>query len=1504
MSRRLLALAAAVTVVLSVVGPVAAESPPRVDLVNDKAGFEAAEATQVVDNQFKDAKEGIFLIRLEDAPVASFRGGVNGFEATSPVVSGAQQLNADAAPARAYANYLKVEQTDFVSRMERVIGHDADVRYTYQYANNGLAVWLTPTEAAQVAKMDGVIFVQADLERELQTDAGPKWIGAPSIWGGADCSQPGSCGEGMIVGIIDSGINPSNPSFADIGGDGYDHTNPFGAGNYVGVCDSAQAEDGDTKGYDATFPCNDKLIGAWGYNSVDAQFPGNSPFDNDGHGSHTASTTAGNFVEATVSGGARDPEQIMISGVAPHANIIAYAGCCTLSGLSASIDQTVIDGVDVINYSIGSTSASDVWNDFDTVGFLNAREAGIFVATSAGNEGPGPDTVGSPADAPWLTSVAASTHSRTWTNVVSTTGGAAPLDDITGNAFTDGYGPAPIVYAVDFGDALCLNPFPAGTWTNGEIVVCDRGQIARTDKGVNAAAGGAGGLILANSEADGASINADAHVIPASHITYDDGVDLKAWLTTGADHMASISAGVYVNDPSRGDIVAGFSSRGANRAIDIVSPNVAAPGVDIIAAYGTNDAVIWDFLSGTSMASPHVAGAGALLMQENPTWTPAEVQSALMLSANTAMLDSDEVSPADPFDMGSGRVQLEQANAAGLVMDETIANYMAADPATGGDPTTLNLANMAQSQCVGACSWTRTVTATGAGTWNVATSAEGGVVLTTNPASFTLAAGESQSIDIMADASAASTNVWNFGEVTLTNGAEVLHMPVALQATTGDLPGLVEIDTRRNAGSHPVTGITAIEITDLALEYAGLTKADQVDLELSMDPTNGDPYDNINDGTVDSRLVAVPAGAARLVAEIVFSEAPDVDVFVGFDANNDGLPSADEEVCVSASGTALEYCDITDPDEGNWWILTQNWAGSAAPDTDLITLATAVVAGDEGNMTVEGPASQPELEPFDVRVFYELPDAEAGDRYYGAFSMGTSAGNPGNIGTVPVNLIRHEDDVTKTVSQATAEPGDTLTYEITVLPNVTNEDLAYELTDTIPEGLTYVDGSVTGGATVTNGVLTWEGVQATQFGAEGDYVVTTSANDEFCDTGFGGYVNLEDFGILAQAGIVGDTVAFSTFDTQNPLEFYGAEYSGVTFTDDGFAIHGVENVGPVPWVPQVLPDAELPNNVMAGLWQDFELFYDAATNAGVSLANAGPDLSIIEYDDLQLFGGSAPVADMNIVLASRDDTPGFYEIVYAYDNLDLSLLEGAPATVAVENADGTKATTYVNATDPTNAISDGFQVCFDFQGPSFEPIVITYQVTVDDVGPSQGGGFVSNEVISIVDNPGSQPEMTSAEVEIIPGGVPATDVLGQVVDDLNGMIAVAEGSDYWALRQARYWAGHAMDETRWADESQPNIVGGPKVFIRTRTAVKKLQMIDDTSPWYADSQALIGDLMTSSRMVATSGIDAHIATAPADAVADAEYWLNRANISASNGYPRYAITRYMKSWKKLTAYLR
>ncbi len=734
--------------------------------------FELAEATE----------PGLYLIRLNDAPLTRYRGNVAGYAAT-----GGREFNPRSQESQAYRGYLEDRQDQHLANMAQRLGRNVEATQRFYNGNNGLVAWLSPEEAARVAKMPNVVYMQRDVERVLHTDAGPAWIGATDIWNGtATGGLPGTMGEGIVVGIIDTGINPLNPSFAAVGPiDGYVHTNP--AGHYFGVCDPTNTSPpGGTSGYDPSFPCNDKLIGAWGYTSVN----GGDPTDNDGHGSHTGSTAAGNTVLATVNAPTLSITRT-ISGVAPHANIIAYSACCTLSGLTAAIDQAIADGVDVINYSIGSEAASDVWNDFDTVGYLNARAAGIFVATSAGNSGPGPETLGSPADAPWLTSVGASTHDRKLFNaLINMSGGnTTPPADIEGKSITDSYGPAEIVYAGDFGDPLCpIGAFSGGTFS-GQIVVCDRGDYARVDKGQSVLDGGAGGFILANDAPNGNSLSADAHALPAVHISFDDGVVLKAWIADGgASHTGSINGTVLDVNVSNADIMAGFSSRGANRAIDIISPNITAPGVDIIAAYGVGGVIEWNSISGTSMSSPHIAGVGALMMSVHPDWTPAEIQSALMTTAWTSVLKEDGATPADPFDMGSGRVDLTVAAEAGLLLDETEANYLAAEPAIGGDPKTLNIASMADSACVGTCSWTRTVRNPLAVSvdWTASAVNPAGATITVSPASFTIPAGGTQVLTIDTAVTSGSSAAWIFGQVNLTaTGGEApdAHLPIAVITT-------------------------------------------------------------------------------------------------------------------------------------------------------------------------------------------------------------------------------------------------------------------------------------------------------------------------------------------------------------------------------------------------------------------------------------------------------------------------------------------------------------------------------------------------------------------------------------------------------------------------------------------------------------------------------------------------------------------------------------------------
>jgi len=632
-----------------------------------------------------------------------------------------------------------------------------------------------------VRQLPGVVSVQPNFKRYLHTDAGPAWIGAPGIWDGTQTGGlPGTMGEGIIVGVIDTGINPSNPSFADIGGDGYDHTNPLGNGNYVGVCNPAEAS------YDPTFPCNDKLIGAWGHVNSGV----GSPVDDNGHGSHTASTAAGNVVTAEVVA-PTVTQNVPISGVAPHANIIAYDACagsgCDGASLAYAIDRAIADGVDVINYSIGSTAPSLLWSDFDTVAFLNARAAGIFVAASAGNSGPGAETVGSPADAPWLTSAGNSTHDRVYANgLVNMAGGGSPPANMSGTSFTSGYGLHAIVHASSAGDGQCLNPFPAGTWTNGEIVVCDRGTIARVDKGANVLAGGAGGLVLANLLADGESTNSDPHFLPAIHLGYTDSEVLRTWLASGTGHQAQITPGARVLDPAFGDILSSSSSRGANRAApDIIKPDVSAPGSSILAAHGVGDPMppVWGFLSGTSMASPHLAGLGALIKDLHPAWTPAEIQSAIMSTAAEGVVKEDGVTPSDPFDRGAGRADASAAAQAGLVLDETLVNYQAADPALGGDPKTLNLASLGNSFCPGTCSWTRTVRSTAASSvvWSAAVQNPPGWQITVTPASFSLAPGATRTLTIAATATAVPPAHWAFGQVALNRvGGPAAVFPVAV----------------------------------------------------------------------------------------------------------------------------------------------------------------------------------------------------------------------------------------------------------------------------------------------------------------------------------------------------------------------------------------------------------------------------------------------------------------------------------------------------------------------------------------------------------------------------------------------------------------------------------------------------------------------------------------------------------------------------------------------------
>ncbi len=739
--------------------------------------------------QAEDATSGLYIILFAEAPLARYSGEIVGLPATNPRTLGTSKLDARSAESRAYLAYLDQVQREHLDEIETVLARQVEVTFSYRAAGNGVAVAMSADEAALVANLRGVITVRPDRDYPVDTDRGPTWIGAPAIWNGtATGGAAGNKGEGIIVGVIDTGINMNHPSFSDTPADGYTYVNPNGAGNFIGWCDPTNPN------FNASFACNDKLIGGWDYVEATPAGAGESdgPEDDNGHGSHTSSTSGGNTLNGP-----------FISGVAPHASIIMYDCCytnaqgqglCPFAATSMGVDQAILDGVDVINYSIGG--GTQPWaGDIDTF-FLNAVNAGTYVAASAGNNGPGAGTTGHIG--PWVGTVANATHDRvdTQVNLVNMSGGVAPPADITGSSMTDAYGPAPIVYAGNFANGdpnpeQCLNPFPAGTWTNGEIVVCDRGALARVMKGQNVFVGGAGGFVLANVAGSPAPV-ADPHILPAIHVTQTDGDAIKAWLASGSGHMATLTQAVTITNPAQGDILNASSSRGPS-GIDVIKPDLAAPGTSILAAVNVNSipgyiGPAFALFSGTSMSSPHTAGSAALVQKVHPTWTPSQVKSALMLTANSTMLKENGVTPADPHDMGAGRVDLNKAAEVGFVLDETFANYQAANPGTGGDPATLNIASMANTNCT-LCSWTRTIEGNAPGTvnWTVTATGPANLDISISPATFALANGATRNVKVTATVAAGlPLGIWAYGEVIFTPdnpAVPVSRMPLAIIPT-------------------------------------------------------------------------------------------------------------------------------------------------------------------------------------------------------------------------------------------------------------------------------------------------------------------------------------------------------------------------------------------------------------------------------------------------------------------------------------------------------------------------------------------------------------------------------------------------------------------------------------------------------------------------------------------------------------------------------------------------
>ena len=547
----------------------------------------------------KSPVHGSYIVIMAQDSALAFKGEIAGLEAARSVASDKRaKISPSKGEVKAYIRRLQASHDAAL----KAVGVGTGVKtYSYTHAFNGFAALLSKHQAAALTKQPGVVFVISDEMRFKTTDSSPRFLG---LTGEGGLREQGLTGEDVVVGVIDTGIWPEHPSFADDAS--YDplpvtleDTPDNPACNFGNLNHNIN---------DAPFTCNNKLLGARQFlNTYKAQIgltlnEFDSARDDNGHGTHTASTAVGNAgVEASIF----DIPRGIISGIAPRARVIAYKGLGELGGFSsdlvAAIDQAVADGVDVINYSVGGGASL---TGADDIAFLFAADAGVFVATSAGNSGPNPATIGGPASVPWLTSVGASTQDRAFISEIQLQGPDEPPRSLWGGSVTNGIENFNLVNAEGIADSAgdasgqCLNAFSDSTFQANDAVLCNQYDfgVARSQRVTHVADAGGGAVIFHNSS----TVNitpTDNHPLPTVHMLYKVGNPLKAYLLA---HPGQVSVSFTQSEASRGwsprirpYMMTSFSSRGPDPVtFDIIKPDVTAPGFSILALPFTHKIVL------------------------------------------------------------------------------------------------------------------------------------------------------------------------------------------------------------------------------------------------------------------------------------------------------------------------------------------------------------------------------------------------------------------------------------------------------------------------------------------------------------------------------------------------------------------------------------------------------------------------------------------------------------------------------------------------------------------------------------------------------------------------------------------------------------------------------------------------------------------------------------------------------------------------------------------------
>ena len=974
-----------------------------------RVAAQAQEEGQRLTARIGSRANSVYIVQMIDPPAGSYVGGVAGLPATK-APRGAK-LDPNSPAVVGYGAFLQAQH-------DQALGRSGGRKvYDYRYSFNGFAAELTDAQANALRSAPGVLAVTKDELLTADTVSTPAFLGLSDpggLW--QQLGGIGAAGENMIVGVIDSGIWPENPSFTD-------RTGTNGSGSQGSKLEYQQIPGWHGKCTPGeAFPaskCNQKLIGAqrfneaWGGDSgLKSQRPWEfaSPRDYNSHGSHTAATAAGNS-------GVKVPGLTgSISGMAPRARIAVYKALWSTedavqaqgftADLVAAIDQAVADGVDAINYSISGTT-SDFLNPVE-VAFLFAADAGVFVAAAAGNSGPTTGTVNHPS--PWITTVAAGTHSRNGEGSVTLGNGAT----YGGASLAAGVGPAPFIDSTAAGlpgadaaeVALCFSasvvhdgaPVLDPAKVAGKIVLCDRGNNARVDKSFAVRAAGGVGMVLVN--VTPGTLNADFHYVSTVHVADTVRGALKQYAASpGA--TARISQATLVPNVAA-PLTATFSSRGplTAGAGNLLKPDVIAPGQDIIAAVSpVGDAGLnYDSFNGTSMATPHVAGLSLLLRQLHPDWSPMMIKSALMTTGSD-VLDGPNTNSLVIFRQGAGHVRPNSAADPGLVYEHGVNDWLAflcgttagVDPAlctalAGAgyslNPSNLNGASIAIGSFLGSQTVRRTVTnvSGSTATYNASVTGMPGFTTVVTPSSLTIGAGQSATFTVALTRTTATLGDYAGGQLTWSDGTHSVRSPIVVRPVALSAPGSV------SSTGGPISYTVGFGYTGTFTATArGLIPAVTTTGSVADDPN--DSFSPTGPG-VTSFPVTIAAGTtyARFsLFDANVSPASDLDIYVF-------RSTATGPVLVAASlgVTSQEEANLVNPPAGNYTVYVH---GFSVPGTANFTLFSWLLGtASAGNMTVTAPPSATQGATGTITLTFS--GLTAGTKYLGSVAYGGTAGLP------------------------------------------------------------------------------------------------------------------------------------------------------------------------------------------------------------------------------------------------------------------------------------------------------------------------------------------------------------------------------------------------------------------------------------------------------------------------------------------------------------------------------